>query len=259
MARVGVYTTVRVCDGRLLRLAQHAARLARDAERLGLPRPDRLAIEAQALAVVDEALGLGSGVLRIEWSRPEKPGGAASASPCGAERTATASTFALHATIRPLGPEPRTWRAATAKTLHPGPADRKNTKTVDVPAWDAARAEREAAGVDEVLLFDRAGRLVEGSRTNLIAVARDGRIRTPARSLGPVEGLGLEIARAALGPDALHESDTLDRTVLRDAAELIAINAVRGAAAIVELDGTPIAEGREGAIALRLRSLFAGE
>ena len=259
MARIGVYTTVRVCDGRLLRLAQHVSRLARDAERLGLPQPDRLVIEAQALAVVGGGLGLGSGVLRIEWSRPDEPGGADGTSPDAAARAGSASTFALHATIRPLGPEPRTWRAATAKTRHPGPEDRANTKAVDVPAWDAARAEREAAGVDEMLLFDRAGRLVEGSRTNLIVVAGDGGISTPARNLGPVEGLGLEIVRASLGADALRESDTIDRAVLRAAAELIAVNAVRGAVAIVELDGSPIAEGREGATALRLRSLFAGD
>lgn len=259
MARVGVYTTVRVCEGRPLRLAQHAARLARDAERLGLPQPDRLEIEAQALAAVGERLGPGSGVLRIEWSQPEAPGGAAGAGLRGAERARAASAFALLATIRPLGPEPRTWRAATAKTQHPGPEDRNNTKAIDVPAWDAARAEREAAGVDEMLLFDRAGRLVEGSRTNLIVVGGDGGIRTPARRLGPVEGLGLEIVRASLGPETLRESDTIGPAALRDAAELIAVNAVRGAVAIVELDGSPIAEGREGAIALRLRSLFAGD
>ena len=250
MRRIGVYTTARVRTGRLERLERHAGRLRRDAERLGLPLPERRAIEAAALDVVRATLGREDGVLRIAWSRAEPASGAADAG------GGPVSAFSLDATTRPLGPEPRTWRAATARTLHPGPGARRNAKALDVPAWEAARAERSASGVDEVLLFDGAGRLVEGSITNLIVVTRDGRLETPARSLGGVEGLGLEIVRDFLGPGALRESDALDRATLASARELIATNAVRGVAAIVALDGTPIGEARAGPMTTRLRSLF---
>lgn len=238
MGHVGVYTTARVCRGRIERLERHAGRLRRDAERLGLPLPDRREIEARSLAVVRETLGREDGVLRIEWARADGP------------------VFSLRATTRPLGPEPRTWRAATARTIHPGPGALRNTKAIDVPVWESARAERSASGVDEVLLFDGAGRLVEGSRTNLIVVTGDGLLCTPARSLGPVEGLGLETVSDFLGPDTLRESEMLDRATLASARELIATNAVRGVAAIVELDGIPIGDGREGPLTVRLRSLF---
>lgn len=246
MDRVGVLTTARVRGGHIEHLERHARRLARDAGRLGLPRPDQHVIEALALEVVGDRLGGSDGILRIEWSPPE-----------GAAEARSGPPFALQATTRPLGPEPRTWRAAIAQTVHPGPGTLRNTKAIGVPAWDAARAERTAAGVEEVLLLDAGGRLVEGSRTNLIVVTRDARMLSPARHLGPVEGLGLEIVRECLGGDGVHESGAIDRAMLSEASELIAVNAVRGAAAIVEIDGRPMGDGREGPIALRLRALFA--
>ncbi len=241
MGPTGCYTTARVSAGRIERLERHAGRLRRDAERLSLPLPDRRAVEALALAVVRAELRRGDGVVRVEWAS------AGDARPT------------LRATTRPLGPDSRTWRVATAKTVHPGPADRPNrkalgVKALGVPAYDEARGERARAGVDEVLLFDAAGRLVEGSRSNLIVVNRDGLARTPARSLGGVEGLALEIVRE-FAPE-IRESVEIERDELASAGELIATNGVRGAVAIVELDGAPIGDGRPGPFAIRLRGLF---
>jgi branched-subunit amino acid aminotransferase/4-amino-4-deoxychorismate lyase len=241
MRSTGCYTTARVSAGRIERLERHAGRLRRDAERLSLPLPDRRAIESLALAVVRAELGRGDGVLRIEW---------------GTEGEAKP---ALRATTRPLGPDPRTWRVTSATTVHPGPVDRHDLKVLGVkplgvPAYDEARGERARVGVDEVLLFDASGRLVEGSRSNLIVVSRDGLIRTPARSLGAVEGLGLEIVRA-FAPE-IRESTEIGRNDVTAAAELIATNGVRGAVAIVELDHAPIGDGRPGPFAIRLRGLF---
>jgi D-alanine transaminase len=236
MQRRGSYTTTRVAGGRIERLERHAGRLRRDAGRLGLPLPERRAIETLGLDVVRAELGDRDGVLRIEWSTE---GGAAPA---------------LAATTRPLGPDPRSGRASTARTLHPGPGDRQNTKAIDVPAYEQARTEQAEAGVDEVLLFDAAGRLVEGSRSNLIVVDRNGLARTPARSLGCVEGLGLEVVRG-FAPE-IREAIEIGRGELVSAAELIATNGVRGAVAIVEVDGTPIGGGRPGPLAIRLGSVF---
>ena len=206
--------------------------------RLGLPLPERRAIESIGLAVVRAELGDHDGVLRLEWS------------------TDGVSAPALSATTRPLGPNPRSWRASTARTVHPGPGDRQNTKAVDVTAYEQARTEQAEAGVDEVLLFDAAGRLVEGSRSNLIVVDRNGIARTPARSLGCVEGLGLELVRE-FAPE-IRETTEIGRGELVSAVELIATNGVHGARAIVEYDGAPVGEGRPGPLAIRLESLFPG-
>lgn len=236
MPRLGVYTTTRVRGGRIERFERHAGRLRRDAARIGLPLPDRHEIEAVGFAAVRAELGRSDGVLRIEWSREgdAKP--------------------ALCATTRALGPDPQTWRAATARAVHPGPENRRGTKAVDVPAYDDARAEVAETAVDEVLLFDAAGRLVEGSRSNLIVVTAAGLVRCPAGSLGGVEGLGLDLVRG-LVPE-LREAVDIGAAELVGARELIATNAVRGAVAIVEFDGRPIGEGRPGPLATRLLSMF---
>lgn len=246
MERVGCQTTARVTAGRVERLERHAGRLRRDALRLGLSAPERAAIEAAALAAVAAGLGRGDGLVRIEWSA------AAAAARAGA---ATPIVPRLTATTRPLGADPEVWRAITASAIHPGPGARAGTKALALPAWDAARAEREAAGVDEALLFDGAGRVVEGSRTNLVVVTAEGFRLTPARGLGPVEGLGLEWVREAVG--GIVESLGIDRRDLLGAREVLAVNAVRGAVAIVELDGEAIADGRPGPLAKRLRTLVA--
>jgi len=107
--------------------------------------------------------------------------------------------------------------------------------------------------VDEVLLFDAKGLLVEGSRSNLLWVTREGRLYGPPLSLGAVEGLGLQVLREAgheIGEaNAQHED-------LLEAREILAVNAVRGVMPIVELDGRPVGHGRVGTTAHVLNSAF---
>lgn len=236
MQRVGCFTTARVTRGRIERLERHARRLARDADRLGLPPPVRSAIEVAAIARARAELGRGDGIVRIEWS----------ATPPGPP--------ALLVATRPLGFDGSSWRAIRAEVPHPGPEARRGAKAIGVAAWEAARAEAAAADVDEALLFDGAGRLVEGSRTNLIVVARDGQGWTPAPALGAVEGLGLACVQEAVA--GIRASEGIDHAALRRALELVAINAVRGAVAVITLDGEPIGDGRPGPLARRLRGVF---
>ena len=209
--------------GRVERVERHAARLRRDAGRLGLPLPDAREIETKLLDAAHDAFGEGDGIVRIEWSR------------AGEDRPEIITR------PRELGPEPRSWRAATSKTLHPGPGERHNTKTVDLEAYDHARQETRSRGVDEVLLYDADGFLVEGGRSNFLVVDESGHLVTPDLALGPVEGLGLTIV--------LEDRPRLARVrFTRDdvsrARELLCVNAVRGV-------------GGPGRWAERLRSIFS--
>lgn len=223
--------------GRVERVERHAARLRRDAERLGLVLPDPRTLETVILESARDAFGRGDGVVRVEWSRDRE-----------GDPVPT-----LSVSTRALGPEPETWRAATVSVVHPGPGDRHNTKHVDIPSLAAARAERDAAGVDEVLLYDAEDRLVEGSRTNLLVVSASGRLETPDPAFGAVEGLGLTILRERV---AACTGARITRDDVADARELLAINAVRGVVPIVELDGKPVADGQPGRWARRLLPLF---
>jgi len=152
-----------------------------------------------------------------------------------------------------LGPEPDVWHAAVSAATHPGPEHRRNTKQLNVAAYDRARAEAKESNLDEVLLFDANGLLVEGGRSNFVLVTESGELVTPDLALGAVEGLGLTILlenRPEISMARLTQAD------VASAQELMAINVVRGVVPVVDLAGRPIASGRPGVWALRLRSLF---
>ena len=200
-----------------------------------MPPPGRIEIESLLLGTARSAFGTGDGILRIEWSRTND------------------APPELLAIPRALGPEPDFWLAAVSKHTHPGPELRRNTKHVNVTAYDLARAEVHESKLDEVLLFDANGLLVEGGRSNFILVTESGRLVTPDPSLGAVEGLGLTIVR-----ESRPEID-LARLTQDDVAcarELMSINMVRGVIPIIELAGRPVADGQAGPRALRLRNLF---
>ena len=233
--RFGCYTTARVSGGRVERVERHVRRLRRDAARLGLPMPDARDVEALFLATARDGIGRGDGIVRIEWS------------------AAFGDAPELIATHRGLGADPRTWRAVVSRACHPGPEARRNTKFVHVDVYDAGRLEAQTRSVDEVLIFDAAGHLVEGAHSNCLVVDAGGRLVTPAANLGGVEGLGLSIVRENQ-PEIREATLTLED--LRAARELMGVNAVRGVVPILEFDGRPIGGGRTGPWAERLRKIF---
>ena len=233
--RNGSYTTARVTGGRVERVERHARRLLRDAERLGLPLPGLRDIEQLLVETAVATFGRGDGIVRVEWSQT---GG---------------DPPELFATPRSIGAEPDVWCAARSKATHPGPEHRHNTKYVAVDAYDVARAETTEKAIDEVLLFDADGILVEGGRSNFLVVTKDGQLSTPAPELGAVEGLGLSIALESVREIRFVR---LAHDDIDSARELISVNVVRGSIPIVELDGRPICEGLPGDWARRLHALF---
>ena len=71
------------------------------------------------------------------------------------------------------------------------------------------------------------------------------------------QGLAVRLSRLAdlQNERSLEEAD-LHRRTLEEARELIAVNAVRGARPVIELDGKPVGDGRAGPAALRLRKIL---
>jgi D-alanine transaminase len=229
------YTTGRFHVGRIWLGERVAARLVRDARALGLGEHDPREVEACLLAAGRTSFGAGGeGVVRLE----ARAGGE------------------LVASTRPLGPEPATWRAITARVVHPGPGPAPGAKRAEVSELASARAEAQAAGVDEALLFDAAGRLVEGARTNLALALESGRFALPPAARGAVRGVALEAALAA--GVALVERD-FTRAECLAAREIVATNAVRGARPIVALDAAPVGDGRPGPLCAALAAALARE
>jgi len=214
----GCYTSVRIRAGAPTFPWRHVRRLERDARALGLPPADPQ-ILARALAeLARAAFGDGDGVVRLQLSRDA--GGA------------------LHVVgaARELGDEPRELRAVTAPFAHPGAllagGPKLSHRLLQALAFDAARAAR----ADEALLFDGSGRLVEGARTNVVALAADGALCMPPAARGAVAGVALEVASERLA----IESRDLSLGDLLAARGVALLNAVRGARALVALDGAEL-------------------
>ncbi len=231
----GCYTTARVTDGRAMWARYHCRRLRRDARALGIGEPDD-AVVLRAFAELGRAeFGTGTGVIRLQASRDVE------------------GRLQLVATPRAVGPEPTSWRAIIAPFHHPGPGPHSGAKQAHQSIYEDARALSRRADTDETLLFDAEGRLVEGARSNLLIVTPGGELLTPGLDLGAVAGVALEVVRERVPEISAAE---LDEAHVRTAVEIIAINAVRGARAIVTLNGRNVASGQRGAWTRRLREVL---
>jgi branched-subunit amino acid aminotransferase/4-amino-4-deoxychorismate lyase len=215
----------------VLLAARHARRLWRDARRLGLTGlPEQACLEALE-ALARESFPERAGCVRLE-ARDDGRGRAC-----------------LVGSARELGPEPAAWSAVLSPLPHPGPSAWPGAKLTARAFYERAVRDAATAGADEALLLDAEGRLVEGARTNLVVALGPHDLRTPALARGAVAGVARELALERV-PE-LREADVAAGE-LRGARELLALNAVRGAVAVVRLDGRAVGDGRPGPWAARL-------
>ena len=235
----GCYTTARIRNGCARFADRHAARLVRDARRLDLGdvEPKRVvqALEETGRACFGRET---DGIVRVQASRD------------GSGR--------LHLTALPrtTGAEAATWTACISPTIHEGPMPWSGVKVSNHLLFALASDHAREAGVDEALLLDREGYLVEGSRSNVVVVAGDGETATPDLSRGGVAGVGLEVLNERGAKIRVRH---VSGSELTEAIELIAVNAVRGPRPIVALDGCPVGAGRPGPVARRLADCFEAD
>lgn len=221
---IGCYTTARFEGGSVRHAIRHARRLIRDARAIGLEPPGEDDLVGMLAARGHEAFGAGAGVIRMALRHDE-------------------GRMQLFVETRSLGEERRAWRAIVARTRHPGPTPgAPGAKLEPSAALDRARAEAARAGVDEVLLLDGDGRVVEGARSSIFVARADGSLTTPPIACGGVAGIAREIV-LDLAPDAREAA--IDSAALADAVEIVCTNAVRGARRIETLDGRRL-EDRSG-------------
>jgi len=233
----GCYTSVRVRGGRPDLVDRHLRRLARGARALGLPPPDPEPLRRGLHELARAAFGDGDGAVRLQLSR----GGDGALRAVGVPRG--------------LGPDAPVWHAVTAPFPHPGARVAGGHKLTSRLAMALAGDAAREAGADEALLFDAAGRLVEGARSNVVVLREDGTVATPPEERGGVAGVALEVVLARV-PE-LRRRD-LSAAALRRARGVVALNAVRGARPLASLDGAPLGDAGP-ALAKRLDDALAAE
>jgi 4-amino-4-deoxychorismate lyase len=220
------FETLRVYGGEPFRLAEHLARLAGSAERIGLPTVNTLELEELARLALDAA-GEPDCVLRFFW-------------------TPTPTSLALvsplpdhHDALRERGQRLISLRGVRAEEPWLLPGVKSTSYAVNM----AAEAEARRRGADDAVFVDPAGIVLEGPTTNLWW--RSGRaLFTPSLELGILAGVTraavVDLARVK-GYEVVE--GTFPLVELAGAEEAFTSSSVREVMPVVELDGAPIGRG----------------
>jgi branched-subunit amino acid aminotransferase/4-amino-4-deoxychorismate lyase len=230
----GCFTSARAVGGRVCWVERHVRRLTRDALCLGLPAPDPTLCRRLLEELAAPSRVRGDLKVRVEAHADAKLG------------------VRLRGAATELDPDRPAWRAVAG--THPGPSPTSAVKSTDRAIYDVAIANARAAGADEALLFDAAGLIVEGARTNVIVHRAEGLLVTPPLARGGQAGIAREILLEKVPELCEDDVSVFD---LRRAREVIAVNAVRGARAITWFDGHTIGGGRTGPWCERLAGVLS--
>jgi 4-amino-4-deoxychorismate lyase len=225
------FETLRVYGGHPFALANHLVRLARSAERIGLPVPDLVHMEELARLALGAAAA-SEAVLRLYWT-PGAPG----ADPAGLALVGPVPDWIEPARERGQRLVSLLSPRRAVPWLLPG------TKSVSYAANRAAEAEAQARGADDALFVDADGTVLEGPVTN-IWWREDDRLLTPALELGILAG-ETRAALLGLAPELgwLVEEGVFPHDRLTEADEIFTSSSVREVMPVVELDGRAVGRG----------------
>ena len=222
-----VFETVKVVAGVPFALSLHLERLRRSALGLGLPDPDLEHVRAGALAVV----AADSGVMPLARLRITVTGGPA---PLSSERGASAPSVIIAMARQPeaaptvdvvTAPWPRNERGALA-----------GLKTTSYAENVRALVYAKERGAGEAIFGNTAGRLCEGSGTNVFVVT-GGRLLTPPLRSGCLAGVTRSLVIEWCGA----EEEDLPLSALARADEAFLSGSTRDVQPIRTVDGVPFA------------------
>lgn len=227
----GVFETLRVTSGNARLRELHIARLNRGCERL------RIEVNLSDLqAEIDELLASfsGDGVLKIIITRSSTQRGYSFQSPAAANRYLHLQTYDPSPTVAWLtGVKLRV--CSHRLPVNPALAGIKHLNRLDNVL---ARSEWIDPGIQEGLMLDSEGRVVEGTMSNLF-LERDGALLTPSLQRCGVAGVMRQWVIDTLAPAlgiTVKEADVSLPEVLAAPAMFIC-NSLVGICPVSELDG----------------------
>ena len=235
------FETLRVYGGLPFRLEEHLERLAASAGRIGLVPADAGELRSLAAAALAEA-GEQDAVLRLLWT-PGRDGG---------------SPLAL-ALVSELPAHFDAWRERGIRLISllgvkaEAPWLLGGVKSTSYAVNMAAEAEAQRRGADDALFVDPDGVVLEGPVTNAWW-RRGSTLFTPALELGILAGVTRAVLLAA-APGAGYEVEegAFPLAEMAAADEAFTSSSVREILPVVELDGSPVGEGRPGPAAGQLQ------
>lgn len=235
----GVFETIKATEGRPFALTRHLERLAVSARGMGLPEPDLDEVRRACFAVLeDNPVPLGR--LRITYT-----GGH---SPLGSDRGDAGPTLVVALGEAPRRPD------TTAVVTVPWTRNEKGAlaglKTTSYGENVLALARARQDGASEALLANTAGRLCEGTGSNVFVVL-DGELHTPPLSSGCLAG----ITRALVADWAGARETDLPMEVLDRAEEIFLTSSLRDVQAVHRIDGRTL-DGAPGPVTAKAMRIF---
>ncbi|MFJ3146751.1 aminotransferase class IV [Streptomyces halstedii] len=235
----GVFETVKITRGRPFALTRHLDRLTRSARGLGLPDPDTDEVR-RAVGAVVEANPVPLARLRITYT-----GGL---SPLGSDRgdAGPGLYVALGESVR----RPDSTAVITVPWTRNERGALTGLKTTSYAENVVALARAHERGATEALFPNTAGRLCEGTGSNVFVVL-DGELHTPPLSSGCLAG----ITRALVaGWTGARETD-LPQDVLERADEIFLTSTLRDVQAVHAVDGRAV-PGAPGPVTAKAMRIF---
>lgn len=248
----GVWEGLRLYRGRIFRLEAHLDRLAASAKAMaieGVPAREDIVREIKRTL---EANGMDDGVhIRLTLSRGRK------------------LTSGMDPRLNTAGPTLivlAEWKdpvydtgglklvTSTLRRFAPDMMDPKIHHNNLIQSI-LAKVEANAAGADDALMLDPHGFLAETNATHVFTV-EDGVVRTPFTKACP-EGITRDtVLELCWRHEIPHEVADISRVEAWAADEMFCTGTMGELAAVVELDGRRIGDGRPGPMVARLRELF---
>jgi branched-chain amino acid aminotransferase len=242
----GLFETMRVRGGAVLRIERHLSRLRAGADVLGvspLPKDEGL---KDAIARTLAANGLTDAAVRLTISRgvPKRRGLLPEPEPN--------PSMVIHA--EPFTGYPAELYERGARAVISGIRRNEHSPLARVKSLNyldnvLARYEAETRGADDALLLNTARDLACASAANLFLLL-DGTLVTPSVTSGALPGTVRELLSAELAPRVGLE--VVERTVrpqeLRAAEEAFLTNALMGIVPLIEVDALPIGTGEPGPV-----------
>ncbi|MEX6508121.1 D-amino-acid transaminase [Jiella sp. M17.18] len=245
-----VYEVTSVLGGRLVDFSAHMARLKRSLAELGLPSPGS---EAHLLAIHRELVrrnDLDEGTIYMQVTR----GAADRDFLFPSEDTPPSLVLFTQANTLVDKPAARTGlRVISVPDLR---WSRRDIKTVQLLYSSMAKTEAKRRGVDDAWMVED-GMVTEGTSNNAHIVAEDGTLVTRALSHSILHGITrAAVLKLAEESDIRIEERSFTIEEAKRAREAFITSASAFVMPVVEIDGTPIGDGKPGPVATRLREIY---
>lgn len=248
----GVYEVCEVARGYIVDMTRHLDRLNRSLSELQIGWPMTRAALQLVMREVVRRNRVHNGLVYLQVTRGVAARDHAFPGP-GVKP-------ALVVTAKRSDPAAATKKAETGLSVITVPEnrwDRVDIKTIGLLPNVLARQKARSVGAHEAWFVDPDGTVKEGASTNVWIVSKDGRLVTRPADHGILRGITrttvIDIA-AKLGVEVEERAFTVDEA--KQAREAFITAATMVVMPVVNIDGSPVANGHPGSVALSLRHAF---